>query len=135
MQGRNLLRTEQGLGISVTGGGGVAKPSFQRGNSRRRDTRRAGISMEVSGLDSDGRKFNNADEMWKEHAGDPNKKTNWYRQGVGYWEVSSNFSINSLFIYIVLTFIVFKEFDSFFFLFVVGIGGERRVWKHRWMGC
>lgn len=44
--------------------------------------------MEVSGLDSDGRQFKNAEEMWREKVGDPNKKTEWYRQGVGYWEVS-----------------------------------------------
>ncbi|XP_015882181.3 alpha N-terminal protein methyltransferase 1 isoform X1 [Ziziphus jujuba] len=99
MQGyySKILRTEHSLGISVSisisisvsgvGGERVAKPSFGRGNGRRRRvTRRAGISMEVGGLDSEGRKFNNAGEMWTEQVGDPNKKTDWYRQGVGYWE-------------------------------------------------
>lgn len=43
--------------------------------------------MEVAGLDSDGREFNSADEMWREQVGDPDKKKQWYRHGVGYWEV------------------------------------------------
>ncbi|KAK9267350.1 hypothetical protein L1049_009774 [Liquidambar formosana] len=43
--------------------------------------------MEAGGLDSDGREFKNAEEMWRgEIGGDPHKKTEWYRQGVGYWE-------------------------------------------------
>ncbi|KAI8525784.1 hypothetical protein RHMOL_Rhmol13G0256900 [Rhododendron molle] len=42
--------------------------------------------MEASGLDSDGRQFNNADEMWREEVGDHPKKTDWYHKGVGYWE-------------------------------------------------
>ncbi|XP_062113408.1 alpha N-terminal protein methyltransferase 1 [Humulus lupulus] len=51
-----------------------------------RSRRRARISMEVGGLDSHGRQFKNADEMWTDQVGDPTKKTEWYRQGVGYWE-------------------------------------------------
>ncbi|KAF5729277.1 putative Protein C9orf32 [Tripterygium wilfordii] len=43
-------------------------------------------SMEVSGSDSDGRTFSNAEEMWREHAGDDNRKTQWYSDGVAYWE-------------------------------------------------
>ncbi|KAJ7964010.1 Alpha N-terminal protein methyltransferase 1 [Quillaja saponaria] len=43
-------------------------------------------SMEVGGLDSDGREFKSADEMWADQVGDSNKKTDWYRRGVGYWE-------------------------------------------------
>ncbi|KAA8514782.1 hypothetical protein F0562_017961 [Nyssa sinensis] len=42
--------------------------------------------MEVGGSDSNGREFNNAEEMWREEVGDHQKKTEWYRQGVGYWE-------------------------------------------------
>ncbi|KAG6755599.1 hypothetical protein POTOM_041432 [Populus tomentosa] len=44
--------------------------------------------MEAAGTDSDGREFKNPDEMWLEHTGDTNKKTQWYRDGVAYWEVS-----------------------------------------------
>ncbi|XP_061373175.1 alpha N-terminal protein methyltransferase 1 isoform X2 [Gastrolobium bilobum] len=42
--------------------------------------------MDAGGLDSDGRKYKSADEMWREQAGDPNKKTEWYHHGVTYWE-------------------------------------------------
>ncbi|XP_061983030.1 alpha N-terminal protein methyltransferase 1 [Populus nigra] len=42
--------------------------------------------MEAAGTDSDGREFKNPDEMWLEHTGDTNKKTQWYRDGVAYWE-------------------------------------------------
>ncbi|XP_065847317.1 alpha N-terminal protein methyltransferase 1 isoform X2 [Euphorbia lathyris] len=42
--------------------------------------------MEVAGSDSDGSEFKNADEMWRQHTGDDNKKTQWYRDGVSYWE-------------------------------------------------
>ncbi|KAH7836731.1 hypothetical protein Vadar_004896 [Vaccinium darrowii] len=42
--------------------------------------------MDAGGLDSDGRRFNNAEEMWREEVGDHPKKTEWYNQGVGYWE-------------------------------------------------
>lgn len=48
--------------------------------------------MEASGLDSEGREFKNAEEMWRAEIGDgadPHKKTDWYRKGVGYWEVSA----------------------------------------------
>lgn len=43
-------------------------------------------AMEVGGLDSKGREFKNAEEMWREQAGDPSKKCDWYKHGVGYWE-------------------------------------------------
>ncbi|XP_059440274.1 alpha N-terminal protein methyltransferase 1 [Corylus avellana] len=43
--------------------------------------------MEVGGSDSNGREFKNAEEMWRDQVGDPSKKTEWYNQGVGYWEV------------------------------------------------
>ncbi|CAN6465535.1 unnamed protein product [Victoria cruziana] len=44
--------------------------------------------MDVCGLDSGGREFQNAREMWTEEIGedDPTKKRDWYRKGVSYWE-------------------------------------------------
>ncbi|XVE89429.1 hypothetical protein DITRI_Ditri19aG0200900 [Diplodiscus trichospermus] len=45
--------------------------------------------MEAAGLDSDGKEFKNAQEMWREQIGDEgddSKKTQWYREGVAYWE-------------------------------------------------
>ncbi|KAG9439550.1 hypothetical protein H6P81_019715 [Aristolochia fimbriata] len=45
--------------------------------------------MEVSGSDSDGREFRTAEELWKEEIGDASeieKRKDWYRKGVGYWE-------------------------------------------------
>ncbi|KAK3188779.1 hypothetical protein Dsin_028340 [Dipteronia sinensis] len=50
--------------------------------------------MEVNGLDSDGRQFKNAGEMWREQIGEEgegeqqqqHKKTQWYREGISYWE-------------------------------------------------
>ncbi|KAK7319337.1 hypothetical protein RJT34_04056 [Clitoria ternatea] len=42
--------------------------------------------MDAGGLDSDGREFKSADEMWREQVGDPNKKTQWYHHGVSYWQ-------------------------------------------------
>ncbi|KAF3563624.1 hypothetical protein DY000_02013375 [Brassica cretica] len=45
--------------------------------------------MEVSGVDSEGKEFNSAQEMWREaigEEGDETKKTQWYRDGVSYWE-------------------------------------------------
>lgn len=50
--------------------------------------------MEVSGLDSNGRQFKNAGEMWREEigeGGEEQKKIQWYRQGISYWEVSMIF--------------------------------------------
>ena len=47
--------------------------------------------MEVCGVDSEGKEFNSAKEMWREEIGeegDETKKTQWYRDGVSYWEVS-----------------------------------------------
>lgn len=47
--------------------------------------------MEVCGVDSEGKEFNSAQEMWREaigEEGDETKKTQWYRDGVSYWEVS-----------------------------------------------
>lgn len=47
--------------------------------------------MEITGLDSDGKTFENVQEMWKEQIGegDEQKKSQWYREGVSYWEVST----------------------------------------------
>ncbi|KAL2494015.1 methyltransferase [Forsythia ovata] len=44
--------------------------------------------MEAGGVDSDGREFKNAEEMWREEVGvaDPSKKSNWYTEGVSYWQ-------------------------------------------------
>ncbi|KAF3591314.1 hypothetical protein DY000_02024464 [Brassica cretica] len=45
--------------------------------------------MEVCGVDSEGKEFNSAKEMWREEIGeegDETKKTQWYRDGVSYWE-------------------------------------------------
>ncbi|XP_076887115.1 alpha N-terminal protein methyltransferase 1-like [Bidens hawaiensis] len=42
--------------------------------------------MEISGLDSNGRQFKSADEMWREEVGDSQKKHEWYSNGVGYWQ-------------------------------------------------
>ncbi|KAK2979426.1 hypothetical protein RJ640_016338, partial [Escallonia rubra] len=42
--------------------------------------------METGGLDSDGRQFKSAEEMWREEVGDANRRSQWYKQGVGYWQ-------------------------------------------------
>ncbi|XP_059291222.1 alpha N-terminal protein methyltransferase 1 isoform X2 [Lycium ferocissimum] len=44
--------------------------------------------MEIGGLDSDGRTFRNAEEMWTEELGhgDPHKKSLWYNKGINYWQ-------------------------------------------------
>ncbi|KAJ0252620.1 Alpha N-terminal protein methyltransferase 1 [Hirschfeldia incana] len=45
--------------------------------------------MEVCGVDSEGKEFKSAQEMWREaigEEGDETKKTQWYRDGVSYWE-------------------------------------------------
>ncbi|KAK9133964.1 hypothetical protein Scep_013492 [Stephania cephalantha] len=44
--------------------------------------------MEARGMDSNGREFTNAEEMWREQIGeeDDHKKREWYKHGVGYWE-------------------------------------------------
>ncbi|EYU19089.1 hypothetical protein ABFS82_13G184000 [Erythranthe guttata] len=46
------------------------------------------LQMDGCGLDSDGRQFKNAEEMWREEVGDgdPLKKSQWYSDGVGYWQ-------------------------------------------------
>lgn len=42
--------------------------------------------MQASGLDSDGREFNNSEEMWREEVGDQSKRSEWYLKGVNYWQ-------------------------------------------------
>ncbi|KAG6398125.1 hypothetical protein SASPL_139577 [Salvia splendens] len=46
------------------------------------------IQMDGGGVDSDGRAFTSAEEMWREAVGDgdPLKKSQWYSEGVGYWQ-------------------------------------------------
>ncbi|XP_051124692.1 alpha N-terminal protein methyltransferase 1 isoform X2 [Andrographis paniculata] len=46
------------------------------------------IRMDVTGIDSEGREFKSAEEMWREEVGDgdPLKKSQWYSQGVSYWQ-------------------------------------------------
>lgn len=59
------------------------------------------LGMEARGLDSDGRQYKNADEMWREEIGGEEgndvKKIEWYRKGVGYWEVSTRSTLSSHF--------------------------------------
>ncbi|CAM8905928.1 unnamed protein product [Rhodiola kirilowii] len=50
-------------------------------------------NMDFAGMDSDGRTFTSADEMWREaigHDGDAlntcNNKAQWYHDGVAYWQ-------------------------------------------------
>lgn len=94
----DLLRAELSLGVTAVSF--VAKPpTFRRADSHRS----INSSMEVGGSDSDGREFKNAEEMWREQVGDPKKKTDWYSQGVRYWEVSGKLLL------------FFFEFLSFYF--------------------
>lgn len=96
------------------------------------------ISMQKGGSDSDGREFKSAEEMWREQVGeDQSKKTEWYREGVGYWEVSS-LVVNDF----------FHCFSVFFFCVISSsrlwalekclnflVCGEKRVWRLRQMEC
>lgn len=102
-------------------------------------------AMEVGGSDSDGREFKNADEMWREQVGDPSKKTDWYHQGVGYWQVCKtllaafSYLAPLFFIFVFLAFIVpFRVEFWFLGKFVCVLTGfvlwKRRAWRHRWMG-
>lgn len=64
------------------------------------------VAMEVSGLDSDGKVFKNAEDMWREQIGEegePHKKAQWYREGVSYWEVSLLFYFILFFFFWVLS--------------------------------
>ncbi|KZV34268.1 alpha N-terminal protein methyltransferase 1 [Dorcoceras hygrometricum] len=49
---------------------------------------RVAFNMDSGGIDSDGREFKNAEEMWREEVGeaDPMKKSQWYSQGIAYWQ-------------------------------------------------
>ncbi|CAH9077102.1 unnamed protein product [Cuscuta epithymum] len=42
--------------------------------------------MDAGGLDSEGRDFRNAEEMWREVAGDDGSKSQWYSSAIRYWE-------------------------------------------------
>ncbi|KAF1888513.1 hypothetical protein Lal_00011286 [Lupinus albus] len=42
--------------------------------------------VDINGVDSDGRQFNTADDMWKEHTGESKKKFEWYNDAVTYWK-------------------------------------------------
>lgn len=57
--------------------------------TRRAFPGRRQTQMEMGGLDSDGRKFKNAEEMWREEVGDGDsqKKSQWYNKGIKYWQV------------------------------------------------
>ncbi|KAM3343100.1 alpha N-terminal protein methyltransferase 1 isoform X1 [Capsicum galapagoense] len=56
--------------------------------TRRAFPGRRQTQMEMGGLDSDGRKFKNAEEMWREEVGDGDsqKKSQWYNKGIKYWQ-------------------------------------------------
>ncbi|CAH2046484.1 unnamed protein product [Thlaspi arvense] len=62
---------------------------YQRRRERRIFSARSlDFPMEVCGVDSEGKEFSSAQEMWREEIGegDETKKTQWYRDGVSYWE-------------------------------------------------
>ncbi|XP_010537339.2 PREDICTED: alpha N-terminal protein methyltransferase 1 [Tarenaya hassleriana] len=65
-------------------------PSQSRFTTERRSrARSSNYSMEVAGVDSMGKEFTSAQEMWREEIGeegDVTMKTQWYRDGVSYWE-------------------------------------------------
>ncbi|XP_027770524.1 alpha N-terminal protein methyltransferase 1 isoform X4 [Solanum pennellii] len=59
-----------------------------KSGARRAFPSRPLTQMETGGLDSDGRTFKNAEEMWREEVGDgdPQKKFQWYNKGINYWQ-------------------------------------------------
>ncbi|ESQ39509.1 hypothetical protein EUTSA_v10000956mg [Eutrema salsugineum] len=65
-------------------------PSLNRRRKERRSVLTRSLDlMDVCGVDSEGKEFNSAQEMWREEIGeegDETKKTQWYRDGVSYWE-------------------------------------------------
>ncbi|KAG5620120.1 hypothetical protein H5410_005338, partial [Solanum commersonii] len=70
-----------------------SRPSFcnivaPKSGARRAFPSRPLTQMETGGLDSDGRTFKNAEEMWREEVGDgdPQKKFQWYSKGINYWQ-------------------------------------------------
>ncbi|KAK6796346.1 hypothetical protein RDI58_004047 [Solanum bulbocastanum] len=70
-----------------------SRPSFCNIVAPKSGARRAFPSlpltqMETGGLDSDGRTFKNAEEMWREEVGDGDtqKKFQWYNKGINYWQ-------------------------------------------------
>lgn len=69
-----------------------------KSGARRAFSSRPLTQMETGGLDSDGRTFKTAEEMWREEVGDgdPQKKFQWYNKGINYWQVRDpSFSENS----------------------------------------
>ena len=97
--------------------------------------------MEAVGSDSDGREFKNANEMWKEEIGEEgeaDKKQEWYRKGVGYWEVSNSITpLLSLSLSLGCCFetllkSVFRIGFMISFLLKTFFGC--RTWKLQWMG-
>ncbi|KAJ3670037.1 hypothetical protein LUZ60_010361 [Juncus effusus] len=61
-----------------------SSPLFFRCGARRR------TGMEASGLDSNGRQFSSAGEMWREEIGEggeeKGKLVDWYNKGISYWQ-------------------------------------------------
>ncbi|XP_069149385.1 alpha N-terminal protein methyltransferase 1 isoform X2 [Solanum lycopersicum] len=59
-----------------------------KSGARRAFSSRPLTQMETGGLDSDGRTFKTAEEMWREEVGDgdPQKKFQWYNKGINYWQ-------------------------------------------------
>lgn len=97
--------------------------------------------MDAGGLDSDGREFNTAEDMWREQAGDPSKKTQWYRDGVSYWEVpllSFSFSMGLCFTDKDMKFIYLLSVCCckvwFLVLFVCMDRVLRQIWMGYWEG-
>ncbi|CAI9783503.1 unnamed protein product [Fraxinus pennsylvanica] len=64
------------------------RPQLPKSSGGRVSVNNPNHEMDAGGIDSDGREFKNAEEMWREEVGvaDPSKKSNWYTEGVGYWQ-------------------------------------------------
>lgn len=107
-----------GLSFGNTGSQFAARRAF-----------RCRTQMEMGGLDSDGRTFKNADEMWREQVGDddPQKKFQWYNKAINFWQVRPFISI----IYYIISTHVLVVACLICVLFVV----IPRAWKLQWMEC
>lgn len=83
--------------------------------------------MDGRGIDSEGHEFNSAEEMWRDQIGngDPLKKSQWYSQGVGYWQVLTIYLQTSFTVLILCKEAIFR---MFWCLFVV-------VWLIGREGC
>ncbi|GMI77458.1 hypothetical protein like AT5G44450 [Hibiscus trionum] len=64
----------------------LSPPPYLGNRVKTATTKASSSAMEAAGTDSDGREFKSAQEMWREQAGDDPKKSQWYREGVAYWE-------------------------------------------------